>query len=141
MNDHDIEQALIKVAGEHKKRYVGDPDSREVRVIHNGKSKRLRKRKLDGEFCWGYGGSGPKALASALLFDACGIDVDETDFDDKDHVGIHALRDAIKWELVGHLPMDKPFNISAEQVIEVVQRAMARQAKVTRDMFNFVMGE
>lgn len=84
--------------------FQGTPDGN---VTVNGNplpmSKRAREKSPTG-FSWGYGGSGPYALAHSIL----------THLYTDEAADAHAQD--FKWQVIGHLPYGEPFALTYEQV-------------------------
>mgnify|MGYP005858547329 FL=1 len=91
------------------------------RVTVNGKplpmTERAERHSPDG-FCWGYGGSGPSALAHALLAAVAGEEIADTWYE------------AFKREVVAGWEIDQPWRMAETEVLDWLQeiRAFADQA-------------
>src|SRR6266568_7831329 len=57
-------------------------------------------------FCWGYGGSGPAQAAFAILYDYLNFDLERA----------RSLYQDFKFKVVANLPMDKPFELTEQQI-------------------------
>jgi hypothetical protein len=102
------------------KKYVGERDSTqklEVYVETDGHRKKLNPQfKLfnhsPGGFESGYNGSGPAQLALAICFDAAGKD------------RAVAIHQNFKAKVVANLPRDENWELTEEQVLEVIQEIL-----------------
>jgi len=66
------------------------------------------------EFSWGYGGSGPAQLALAMLVNSL-----------RDVKKARRLYQQFKWRYVASLPQDAPWEISRDEILDIVAQIEA----------------
>ncbi len=67
-------------------------------------------------FAWGYGGSGPAKLALALCASVLG----------NDETAVRVHQD-VKWALVAGLPQGGPWQLTEDEIREVIERVVAER--------------
>jgi hypothetical protein len=67
---------------------------------------------------WGYGGSGPAQCALAILADALGGGKNN------DALAVH-LHQQFKWEVIAPLDQEKPWEMTEQTVLQIVERLKA----------------
>ncbi len=101
------------------KRFYGRRNSisTEVLVEYNNSSTERLVNRADNRspygFQWGYGGSGPFALAKSILYEIC-----------PKYAQMHWLVDAFKWNVIALLSDDE-WSLTAEQVENFIARKTA----------------
>lgn len=80
--------------------FVSEPDA----FVHELDMTARAKRHSPTGFAWGYGGSGPAALAHSLLTSVMG----------ESYANAHYMQ--YKWDVIAILPQDRPWTMTDQEI-------------------------